>query len=47
MKLRPYQQPTCSSIQKEGQAYRKLPVAEITYITDYAQQDGYVALGIK
>lgn len=30
-----------------GQYTGDVHVAEITYITDYAQQDGYVVLGIK
>lgn len=32
---------------QEGQYTGDVHVAEITYITDYAQQDGYVVLGIK
>lgn len=32
---------------KDGQYTGDVHVAEITYITDYAQQDGYVVLGIK
>ncbi|EOB3445943.1 DUF3850 domain-containing protein [Enterococcus faecalis] len=32
---------------QEGQYTGDIHVAEITYITDYAQQDGYVVLGIK
>lgn len=32
---------------QDGQYTGDVHVAEITYITDYAQQDGYVVLGIK
>ena len=32
---------------QEGQYTGDVHVSEITYITDYAQQDGYVVLGIK
>lgn len=32
---------------QNGQYTGDVHVAEITYITDYAQQDGYVVLGIK
>jgi len=32
---------------QDGHYTGDVHVAEITYITDYAQQDGYVVLGIK
>lgn len=32
---------------QDGQYTGRFHVVEITYITDYAQQDGYVVLGIK
>lgn len=32
---------------QDGQYTGDVHVAEITYITDYAQQDGYIVLGIK
>ncbi|EHB6445277.1 TPA: DUF3850 domain-containing protein [Enterococcus faecalis] len=32
---------------EDGKYTGNFHVAEITYITDYAQQDGYVVLGIK
>ncbi|WP_270280858.1 DUF3850 domain-containing protein [Enterococcus faecalis] len=32
---------------QDGQYTGDVHVAEITYITDYAQQDGYVVLGVK
>ncbi|WP_430394827.1 DUF3850 domain-containing protein [Enterococcus faecalis] len=32
---------------QDGQYTGDVHVAEITYITDYAQQDGYVVMGIK
>lgn len=32
---------------QDGQYTGDVHIAEITYITDYAQQDGYVVLGIK
>lgn len=34
-------------VYQDGQYTGDVHVAEITYITDYAQQDGYVVLGIK
>ncbi len=37
----------CLNEYQDGQYTGDVHVAEITYITDYAQQDGYVVLGVK